>query len=57
MQQAATKAAQEEKAKCAEEMAVTKEAEVMVAVNSHEEMAKRKVSHESAEEFPGPRIQ
>jgi hypothetical protein len=56
MQQAATKAAQEEKAKRVEEMAVTKEAEVMVAVNSNEEMSKRKVTHESAAEFSGPRI-
>ena len=55
-QQAATKVAQEEKAKCGEEMAVSKEAEAMVAVNSDEEMAKRKVTHESVEEFPGPRI-
>jgi hypothetical protein len=29
----------------------------MVAVNSDEEMSKRKVPHESAAEFPGPRIQ
>jgi hypothetical protein len=56
-QQAATKVAQEEKTKHVEEMAVTKEAEEMVAVNSNKEMAKRKVTHESTEEFvPGPRI-
>jgi hypothetical protein len=42
--------------KRAEEMAVTKEVEVMVAVNSDEELSKRKVTHESAAEFPGPRI-